>query len=144
MANGILIIQKFLNLMGSRKTIRQHYGKAKKWSGFCGGSSSFSYWICKNDLLALIRKLGFANIRINFDKVDHPNGPCFALIASRFDVEYYLNPKSTRTCTTPLILSHLQKENCVQLNTITFTEEKRDEFLFQQAIYKNRPLLYWS
>ena len=75
------------------KTIRQHYGKAKKWSGFCGGSSSFSYWICKNDLLALIRKLGFANIRINFDKIDHPNGPCFALIASRFDVEYYLNPK---------------------------------------------------
>ena len=75
------------------KTIRQHYGKAKKWSGFCGGSSSFSYWVCKNDLLALIRKLGFANIRINFDKVDHPNGPCFALIASRFDVEYYLNPK---------------------------------------------------
>ena len=33
------------------------------------------------------------SIRINFDKVDHPNGPCFALIASRFDVEYYLNPK---------------------------------------------------
>ncbi len=77
----------------SVKTVRQNYGKAKQWSGFCGGRSSFSYWICKQDLLALLRKLGFANIRINFDKVDHPNGPCFALIASRFDVDYYLDPK---------------------------------------------------
>ena len=85
---------KFFDVNGlSVKTIRQDYGKAKRWSGFCGGSSSFSYWICKKDLLALIRKLGFANIRINFDKVDHQNGPCFALIASRFDVEYYLDPK---------------------------------------------------
>ena len=77
----------------SVKTIRQDYGDAKKWSGFCGGRSLFSYWIYKEDLLALLRKLGFANIRINFDKVDHPNGPCFALIASKFDVEYYLDAK---------------------------------------------------
>ena len=29
---------------------------------------------------------------INFDKVDHPNGPCFAVVASKFDLSYYLDP----------------------------------------------------
>ena len=40
----------------------------------------------------MLKELGFINIRINFDKIDHPNGPCFAIIASKFDVAYYLDP----------------------------------------------------
>ena len=76
------------------RSIRQKYGKALGWRGFCGGTEAFSYWIYKKDLLTLLTKLGFRNIRINFDKVDHPNGPCFALIASKFDVAYYLDPNN--------------------------------------------------
>ena len=74
------------------RTVRQNYGKALGWRGFCGGTESYSYWIYRQDLLSLLNKLGFSSIQINFDKVDHPNGPCFALIASKFDLSYYLDP----------------------------------------------------
>ena len=74
------------------RTVRQNYGKALGWRGFCGGTESYSYWIYKQDLLSLLNELGFNSIQINFDKVDHPNGPCFALMASKFDLSYYLDP----------------------------------------------------
>jgi hypothetical protein len=83
---------KYQNIEGLEvRTVRQNYGKALGWRGFCGGTEKFSYWIYKDDLLSLLKSLGFINIRINFDKVDHQNGPCFALLASKFDTTYYLN-----------------------------------------------------
>jgi hypothetical protein len=85
---------KYQNIEGLEvRTVRQNYGKALGWGGFCGGTEKFSYWVYKDDLLNLLKSLGFINIRINFDKVDHQNGPCFAIIASKFDTAYYLDPK---------------------------------------------------
>lgn len=83
------------------RTVRQNYGKALGWGGFCGGNETFSYWIFKQDLLKLLKSLGFVNIRIPlyFDQVDHQHGPCFAVLASKvpnpekIDVDYYLDPK---------------------------------------------------
>ena len=83
-------IEKFNEL--EIRTVRQKYGQALGWTGFCGGTETFSYWVYRQDLLAVLKELGFINIRINFDKIDHPNGPCFAIIASKFDVAYYLDP----------------------------------------------------
>lgn len=74
------------------RTVRQKYGQALGWRGFCGGTESYSYWIYKQDLLAVLDRLGFGSVQINFDKVDHPNGPCFAVVASKFDLSYYLDP----------------------------------------------------
>tara|TARA_Y100000766_G_C18866833_1_gene586188 strand:+ start:355 stop:1392 length:1038 start_codon:yes stop_codon:yes gene_type:complete len=76
----------------SIRTVRQKYGKALGWKGFCGGTEAYSYWIYKQDLMALLKKLGFVNLRVNFDKVDHPNGPCFAIIGRKLDLSYYLHP----------------------------------------------------
>jgi hypothetical protein len=65
------------------KIVRQNYREALSWNGFCGGKEIYSYWIFKQDLLALLRQLGFKKIHINFDQVDHQNGPAFALLASK-------------------------------------------------------------
>ena len=83
-------VEKFNEL--EVRTVRQKYGQALGWTGFCGGTETFSYWVYRQDLLAVLKELGFINIRINFDKIDHPNGPCFAIIASKFDTTYYLDP----------------------------------------------------
>jgi hypothetical protein len=65
------------------KIIKQQYGESLGWSGFCGGPEEYSYWIDKGDLLALLEKLGYSNIEIEFDEVDHVNGPAFCVFAQK-------------------------------------------------------------
>jgi hypothetical protein len=36
-----------------------------------------------SDILACLRHLGWTDIRVNFEVPDHPNGPCFAVVAMR-------------------------------------------------------------
>ena len=90
------------NINGIRvRTVRQSYGESLGWMGFCGGNERFSYWIFKEDLLSLLKSLGFVNIRIplNFDQFDHPHGPSFVVLASKeervqkFEVDHYLDPE---------------------------------------------------
>ena len=59
------------------------YQEALGWSGFCGGPESFARWIHKDDILALLSALGFANLQVAFDETGHINGPSFAVFASR-------------------------------------------------------------
>lgn len=59
------------------------YEEALGWSGFCGGPESFARWIYKDDILALLREFGFANLSVAFDETGHVNGPSFAVFASR-------------------------------------------------------------
>jgi hypothetical protein len=59
------------------------YGDALDWTGFCGGSSSYSYWMSREDILACLHFFGFQNLRIGFEDPEHVNGPCFALVACR-------------------------------------------------------------
>ncbi len=62
---------------------RYEYLTALADAGFCGGSQAFSYWMSRADILAAIEYLGFNDIKINFEQLDHPNGPSFAVLAIR-------------------------------------------------------------
>jgi len=59
------------------------YEEALGWSGFCGGPERHSLWMRRDDLLDLLRSFGFDDIRTAFERPDGPNGPSFAVFASR-------------------------------------------------------------
>ena len=65
------------------RMVPQYYDDALGWAGFCGGPEHFSLWIYREDLLALIERLGFSKIQIEFDHPNHPNGPSFCILAQR-------------------------------------------------------------
>lgn len=67
----------------------QSYKDALAWSGFCGGPKPISKWLTRNSILKALRQFGFADIQINFDQPDHPNGPAFALCAKKFTPSTY-------------------------------------------------------
>jgi len=68
------------------RLVKQSYGVAIDWNGFCGGTDTFSHWIYKQDLLNLLKWNGFGKIEVAFDAVDHPNGPSFCLYCEK---EYF-------------------------------------------------------
>lgn len=66
--------------------LRQHrrsYLGAWKDTSFCGGLRDLHHWLDRDDILALIRALGFDDIRIAHDQPDHQNGPAFSVFARR-------------------------------------------------------------
>ena len=65
------------------RIIKQKYGDELGWSGFCGGLENYSYWIVKEDLLELLKRLGYKKIQISFDSVTHQNGPAFCVFAEK-------------------------------------------------------------
>ena len=67
----------------SVRIIKQHYGNALGWDGFCGGPEEYSYWIMREDLLNFLKKLGFNKIDIGFDHPMSPNGPSFSVFAEK-------------------------------------------------------------
>lgn len=62
---------------------RQNYQAALNWNGFCGGNAPISHWLSKADILAALEHFGFEIRKIGFDDLKHPNGPAFAVIATR-------------------------------------------------------------
>lgn len=64
---------------------RQEYENALNYSGFCGGSNSFSNWLSRHHLLSCLEYFGFGNISINpgFEIPHHSNGPCICLVAKK-------------------------------------------------------------
>lgn len=62
---------------------RYEYQTALDFQGFCGGSAPYSNWIQRDDIIACLRHFGFSDIRTSFEERDHPNGPAFALVASK-------------------------------------------------------------
>jgi hypothetical protein len=74
-----------LEYKGFQHTVHmQEYGQALGFSGFCGGSLPFSCWMTREDIISCLKFFGLKNIRIDFDHPHHPNGPSFAVAASRF------------------------------------------------------------
>ena len=61
----------------------QSYQDALAWSGFCGGSKPVSNWLTRESILNALGQFGFAEIEINFEHLDHPNGPAFAICAQK-------------------------------------------------------------
>jgi hypothetical protein len=50
---------------------------------FCGGTHDLHRWIEREDLIALIKALGFEDVQIMHDQPDHDNGPSFSIFARR-------------------------------------------------------------
>jgi hypothetical protein len=62
---------------------KRSYLGAWKSKSFCGGAHDLHRWIEKDDLVALIRALGFTDIRIAHDAPTHLYGPAFSVFARR-------------------------------------------------------------
>ena len=62
---------------------KRTYLRAWEDKAFCGGIHDLHRWIEKDDIVELIRALGFDDIRIMGDQTDHPSGPSFSIFARR-------------------------------------------------------------
>lgn len=62
---------------------RYEYREAQLVESYCGGSSTHSHWLGRDDIVNALRHFGLTDIEINFDHPDHPSGPAFALVARR-------------------------------------------------------------
>lgn len=64
--------------------VLQSYKESLSWGGFCGGGADTSVWLTRSSILGFLQTQGFVHQHVAFEQPDHPNGPCFAVIASRF------------------------------------------------------------
>lgn len=63
---------------------RQEYeAEVLAWGGFCGGSRPHSHCMRRDEIIACLQHFGLQTIQTAFEAPDHPNGPSFALAASR-------------------------------------------------------------
>lgn len=60
----------------------QPYGEAKE-AGFCGGMYDRPYWMHRDDILAALKALGFAELTVAHEQADHMFGTCFSVLARR-------------------------------------------------------------
>jgi hypothetical protein len=65
---------------------RCSYRNADKNSTFCGGIYDEHRWLHRDDLLTVLGRLGFNDIKIGQDQPDHPNGPAFSVFARKLPV----------------------------------------------------------
>lgn len=77
-AEGNLLFTLLSNIFPS---LRQRTGLG--WTGFCGGPWSTSTWLTRESIIRYLQFLGFTDIKISFESVDHPNGPSFNVCATR-------------------------------------------------------------
>jgi hypothetical protein len=52
-------------------------------AGFCGGPAEGPRWMEREELLALLGRLGFDDIRVAHEAPDHPQGPALSIMAQR-------------------------------------------------------------
>jgi hypothetical protein len=62
---------------------RKEYGPTLYWRGFCGGTASVCNWMKRDDILRCLDHFGFGDLRIAFERLDHSNGPSFAIMATK-------------------------------------------------------------
>lgn len=68
---------------GTIRYYERRYHQANTNASFCGGSKDIHFWMHRDDILELLRRLGFRNIVIRSEELNHPGGPCFTLLARR-------------------------------------------------------------
>lgn len=62
---------------------RYEYGEFLETTRFAGGSDMYSHWLERDHLLGALKHAGFGNIEIGEDDLEHSNGPCISLVASK-------------------------------------------------------------
>ncbi len=62
---------------------RYRYALDTRLAGFCGGTSPYSNWLPREELLRALSHFGWRDVRIGFDEPRHPHGPALALTAVR-------------------------------------------------------------
>lgn len=62
---------------------RHSYGLDTRIAGFCGGTEPYSNWLPREDILRALEHFGWRHVETSFEDVHNPNGPCFALVASK-------------------------------------------------------------
>jgi hypothetical protein len=61
----------------------QSYQAALDWSGFCGGPAPVSKWLTRDSLMSALDRLGYTDVQVSFEQLDHPHGPALAVCALR-------------------------------------------------------------
>ncbi len=65
---------------------RSYHGAWRNKS-FCGGMHDLHRWLEKDDIISIIRALGFDDVRVAHDEPNQPNGPAFSIFARRKPVD---------------------------------------------------------
>lgn len=63
--------------------VTQRYLESLELKEFCGGPTEKSSWMFRRDIIDLLKKLGFNNLEIIMENVDHKHGPSFAIYAEK-------------------------------------------------------------
>jgi SAM-dependent methyltransferase len=61
---------------------RYYYLEGLEWGGFSGGAAPHSLWLTKASLLGALGDLGYT-VTVGGDHLEHPQGPCMTIFASR-------------------------------------------------------------
>ena len=61
----------------------RRYFKANNNSNFCGGMKDRHFWMHRDDIISLLKALGFEDVTVTQETPDHSGGPCYSLFAKR-------------------------------------------------------------
>lgn len=60
---------------------RHSYERDNRFAAFWGGTSPYSNWLSREDLMRALDHFGWSNVQVAFDEPRHVNGPALALVA---------------------------------------------------------------
>ena len=72
-------------MVGETPVVLHHhfYRGGLKEKTYCGGIEVSSKWLSSEGIVAALREYGFQQIEFAFETLDHPNGPCMSLVATK-------------------------------------------------------------
>ncbi|GAK71875.1 hypothetical protein RRU01S_22_00080 [Agrobacterium rubi TR3 = NBRC 13261] len=59
------------------------YQHAEANASFCGGMKDRHYWLQRDEILDLLKHLGYSEVVVQDEYPEHPGGPCFSVFARR-------------------------------------------------------------
>ncbi len=65
------------------KLYPRSYHRAEESASFCGGLYDDHRWVERDDLLAVLKAVGFDTVQVAHEQLDHPNGPAFSVFARK-------------------------------------------------------------
>ena len=65
--------------------LRRYPEDALAWRGFSGGAEPHAIWLSREGILRFLAERGFRDTAIEFDHLNHPNGPALAIYTKRLD-----------------------------------------------------------